>query len=74
MNFRVRLILLGSLDALIITAAVFMAYLLRFEFHVPAPHLGMIPYVILVHIIVNLLFLSWAKMYRRVWQYASVGN
>lgn len=74
MNYRDRIIFLGTFDSLIIASAVLAAYVLRFEFQVPPAHLQMVPYVILLHVVLTLLFFFRVKVYRRVWQYASVGE
>lgn len=74
MSYRLRLLYLGSLDALIILAGVTLAYLLRFDFSVKPQYISMMPFVLLAHIFVIIpAFISF-KVYRRVWQYASIGE
>ncbi len=74
LNYRVRLLLLGSIDALIVAAAVTSAYLTRFDFHIQPQYLVSMRYVVIAHIILIFFAFNWVKMYRRVWQYASIGE
>ncbi len=74
MTYRQRILMLGILDAGIVTLAVITAYLLRFEFMVPAQYLRFLPYIIVVHSAIILIALNIANIYRRVWQYASIGE
>ncbi|MDT3703459.1 MAG: nucleoside-diphosphate sugar epimerase/dehydratase [Thermincola sp.] len=68
------MLFLGILDALIIAAAVTLAYFLRFDFQVRRPYFELLPYVAAAHIMLNFFAFKWAKIYRRVWQYASIGE
>ncbi|RNB87378.1 polysaccharide biosynthesis protein [Brevibacillus fluminis] len=74
MTFRQRLLFLGTLDALIVTASVLTVYLLRFEFAVPQAEKRLLPYVIISHVILNLLGFHWMKLYHRLLQYASMAE
>jgi len=74
MHYQRRLLFLTILDSIIISAAVLLAYLLRFDFSIKPQFLPFMPYVIIMHIIVVVMCLNAAKMYRRMWQYASVGE
>lgn len=74
MNYRLRLIVLSILDAFIIAAAIFLAYLLRFDFKFQPKYFALLPYVITVHIVLIFIAFNYTKMYRRVWQYASIGE
>ena len=74
MNYKTRLLVLGMMDALIVTFAVTAAYLLRFDFAVKPQYAVSIPYVITSHIILILVSFKLTKLYRRVWQYASIGE
>lgn len=74
MSYRQRLFVLGLLDAFIIAVAVVMAYFLRFDFHIEMQYFINVPYVILAHIILIFIAFSTEKVYRRVWQYASIGE
>lgn len=66
------------MDAFIITIAVLTAYFIRFDFQVLPFVLAqpgifvLIPYVIGLHVLLNLVSFHWSKLYRRVWQYASI--
>ncbi len=74
MNYHLRLFLLELIDSIIITIAVLLAYLLRFDFHIQPRYLTVIPYVIIMNIILTLPAFVRFKIYRRVWQYASIGE
>lgn len=72
MTFRERLFYLGTLDALIVSIAVLMVFLLRFDFAIPEEYLSVIPPVIAMHVLFTLAAFYGMKLYRRVLQYASV--
>lgn len=74
MSYRLRLLYLGSLDALIILIAVTLAYFLRFDFTVKPQYISMMPFILMAHIFVLIPLFVWFRMYRRVWQYASIGE
>lgn len=74
MTFRQRLLFLGTLDALIVSVSVLAVYLLRFEFAVPQAEKRLLPYVIISHVIFNLLGFHWMKLYHRLLQYASMAE
>jgi FlaA1/EpsC-like NDP-sugar epimerase len=71
---RQRVLWLSLIDAVIISAAVVMAYLLRFDFEVEPKYFALIPYVIFMHLLLLFPAFSWVKLYKRIWQYASVGE
>lgn len=74
MGYRKRIILLALFDTSIIIGAVLFAYFLRFDFRIRQPYFSFIPYVTVMHIILIMVSFNWAKIYRRVWQYASIGE
>lgn len=74
MGFKVRVSVFAIFDMFIITAAVVMAYLLRFDFNIYNPHFALLPYVILAQVTIILAFFAFMKIYHRIWQYASVGE
>lgn len=74
MTYIQRILMLGLLDALIVSVAIILAYFLRFEFQVVQQYFVLLPYVITVHIFLIFIAFNWVKMYRRVWQYASIGE
>lgn len=74
MNYLYRILILGLLDAFIIIAAVTLAYYLRFDFRFQPQYFALLPYVIVTHIVLNLISFNLNKMYRHVWQYASIGE
>jgi len=74
LNYRKRIFMLGTLDALIVTLAVTTAYLLRFDFQIPQQFLRYLPNVIATYVILSFITFNLTKIYRRVWQYASIGE
>lgn len=74
LHYKTRCMLIGALDAAIVTLSIILAYLVRFEFAVAAKYWENVPYLILVNILVVLVALNHSKIYRRVWQYASIGE
>ncbi|MBU7007228.1 polysaccharide biosynthesis protein [Phosphitispora fastidiosa] len=74
MNYQKRILLLSFIDAVIVTAAVGLAYLIRFDFRVEPRFFALLPYVMAAHVILTQISFQWVKMYRRVWQYASIGE
>lgn len=74
MNFRKRLFILGTLDACMVAFSVITVYLLRFEFSITGDDLRILPLVVLFHVIVYFIFFSYFKLYRRVLQYAGMGE
>lgn len=74
MSYEKRIIFLNIMDAFIVTTAVIMAYLLRFDFEVQPNYLAILPQVIAAHVLIVLVIFNRANIYRRVWQYASIGE
>lgn len=74
MTYRVRLLLLLSVDAITIAAAVLFSFILRFDFGLTASHWQAIPLAIVVHVLLILTAFHCGKLYQRVWRYASVGE
>lgn len=74
MAFRKRILLLSFLDITIISLSVILAYLLRFDFGVNMKYFRYIPYVVFMHALIILPLFYRFKLYRRVWQYASIGE
>ena len=72
MTFRERLLFLGTIDAVIVSAAVLLVFLLRFDFAIPEQYVSVIPYVILIHVVLTISAFCWMKLYHRILQYASV--
>lgn len=74
MNFLKRMLLIGLLDVVVIACAVTLAYFLRFDFIIEMPYFALMPYVIAAHVVLNFMAFNWMRIYRRVWQYASIGE
>ncbi|HUU80216.1 MAG TPA: nucleoside-diphosphate sugar epimerase/dehydratase [Acidobacteriota bacterium] len=69
-NFLIVLVV----DALLLSAAWYSAYLLRFNFQVPPEHWGVItltlPFIITTKIVIFYLF----NLYQGMWRYTSIGD
>ena len=63
-----------GIDTLIICAAIFASYLLRFDGKIPSEYIVSMPYAIGLIWMVNYGVFYITKLYRRVWQYASMGE
>lgn len=74
MSYEKRIIFLNLLDAFIVTIAVTMAYLLRFDFQLQPYYYAILPQVIAAHVFIVTIIFNRANIYRRVWQYASIGE
>lgn len=74
MKRRRRYVFLLIIDACIIAVAVTLAYFLRFDFQVRSTFFALLPYVIMMHLIIMLPALHFVKLYKRMWQYASIGE
>lgn len=74
MSYQQRVIILNILDAFTVAIAVILAYLLRFDFLVQADYFAYLPQVILAHVTSIMIIFNRVNMYRRVWQYASIGE
>ncbi|GIQ71261.1 UDP-N-acetylglucosamine 4,6-dehydratase [Xylanibacillus composti] len=61
-------------DAMLIAGSVFAAYLLRFDFQIVDRYFNVLPYVIPIYIVLMLISFYSFKIYKRIWQYASVGD
>ncbi|WP_027087191.1 polysaccharide biosynthesis protein [Cohnella panacarvi] len=74
MNKYVRLIALLLIDAILVTTSVYTAYLLRFDFAIRQEFIDTLPYVFALFVILNLFSFYIFKIYKRIWQYASMGD
>jgi len=74
MSYKKRILLLSLIDLFIIAVAVMMAYLLRFDFRVREGVFEYIPYVFVMQSFIILLTFHLRNLYKRVWQYASIGE
>jgi FlaA1/EpsC-like NDP-sugar epimerase len=73
-TYRKRLAFFGVFDASVVTAAVLLGYLIRFDFEPPRQIFQFVPYVLIAHLLLILPALYAMKIYHRVWKYASVGE
>lgn len=74
MSSRHRMLIIIVVDIAIIWTAVIASYLLRFDTAVPAIyHNQMIVFALLITFICGITF-SYFRLYRHMWQYASIGE
>ncbi|MFB9274571.1 polysaccharide biosynthesis protein [Cohnella cellulosilytica] len=71
---KTRLVSLLICDALLICISVYLSYLLRFDFSIRPYFLNTLPYVMISSSIFLVASFYNFKIYKRVWQYASVGD
>lgn len=74
MSRNKRKLFLFAIDAILISGSVYMAYLLRFDFRIPTQFINTFGYVITSYLLLTILAMHVFKIYRRVWQYASIGD
>mgnify|MGYP001179522010 FL=1 len=74
MHKYVRLIALLAIDAILVVFSVYVSYLLRFDFTLRQDFRDTLPYVFSLFVFLNLCSFYLFKMYKRIWQYASVGD
>jgi FlaA1/EpsC-like NDP-sugar epimerase len=74
MNYYQRMIVMGFLDTVMVALAVLFAYLLRFDFQIKPVVLPTLPYVIGAHVVLTLIIFRFLRIYKRVWQHASIGE
>ena len=60
------------IDVFIIFSSVLISYLLRFEGNIPTMYLNSIYYTVILFECTTLTLFYFFKVYRRIWQYASI--
>lgn len=71
MSYPKRVLLLSISDAVIVSLAVLLSYFLRFDFQVVDPYRSSIPYTIVEHVLLFIIGLYMAQMYRPIFRFAS---
>ncbi|WP_284643822.1 polysaccharide biosynthesis protein [Paenibacillus silviterrae] len=74
MNRYQRKVLLVLIDVMTVSLSVYIAFLLRFDFDIKSPFIDYLPYVIFMQTFITILFFFYHNIYKRLWQYASVGD
>lgn len=74
MNKLQRIISLLLIDTVLIGLSVYAAYLLRFDFKILPQYIPTLPIVAALFMVLTLGCLAYFKIYKRVWQYASIGD
>ncbi len=62
------------IDACLVAFSIYFSYLLRFDFNIPAQFIETLGYVIITSIVFFIISFYIHKIYKRFWQYASVGD
>jgi FlaA1/EpsC-like NDP-sugar epimerase len=70
----IRLALLLVIDTFLIVCSVSFAYMLRFDFSIPTEFILTLPYSLAMSVVFILGGFYLFKIYRRIWQYASVSD
>ncbi len=74
MHKYIRLAALIFIDAVLVTLSVFIAYLLRFDFSIKDQYRDTLPYVFTLFGLLSIGSFYLFKIYRRIWQYASLDD
>ncbi|WP_274364211.1 polysaccharide biosynthesis protein [Paenibacillus thermotolerans] len=74
MNQVKRKLILMIIDSMIVGFSVYCAYLLRFDFAIKPQFISTMPLVISCFTLFTVLSLYVNKIYKKLWQYASVGD
>jgi FlaA1/EpsC-like NDP-sugar epimerase len=72
MMFRAKRVLVFILDTVLIAAALFISFLLRFDFQIPADQVNLMVQGLAVVLVVKPVLFAASGMYRNIWRYASL--
>jgi len=61
-------------DMLILTGSLFLAYLIRFDFHLPQPHSLLLYQILPFVLIVKIVCFYFFDLYRGMWRYTSIAD
>jgi len=61
-------------DMLILTSSLFLAYLIRFDFHLPQPHSLLLYQILPFVLIVKIVCFYFFDLYRGMWRYTSIAD
>jgi FlaA1/EpsC-like NDP-sugar epimerase len=70
--FRARRVLVFILDTVLIAAALFISFLLRFDFQIPSDQVHLLVQGLAVVLVVKPVLFAASGMYRNIWRYASL--
>lgn len=74
MNNRFRQAVLLLIDIILVNLAVYVMLLLRFDAQIPKSFLSAFIKLVPLFALVTIAFLTGLKLYKRVWEYASIGE
>lgn len=74
MNSTARIITLMTIDGILMSLALVISLLLRFEGDIPLQYMNAFYYLLPYYILVNIICFYLGKIYHRMWQYASLGE
>jgi FlaA1/EpsC-like NDP-sugar epimerase len=63
-----------AVDALLLSAAWYSAWLLRFNFEIPAENIGLLLRVLPLVVVIKILIFSFFDLYKGMWRYTSIGD
>ncbi|MFD0673682.1 polysaccharide biosynthesis protein [Cohnella sp. GCM10027633] len=69
---RTRLLML--VDAITIACSIIIAFLLRFDLHIPKEYFNTLSIVIPIQAILTISLMTYFRIYKRLWQYASTSD
>lgn len=72
MSSKLRSVLLMIVDAALVNLGIYISLLLRFEAEIPAQYIQSYKDLFPLITLITLFFFIGAKLYRRIWQYASL--
>ncbi|MDQ1331010.1 MAG: hypothetical protein QG578_1275 [Thermodesulfobacteriota bacterium] len=69
-----KLLIVIGIDAALITASIYGAYLARFEFSIPSQYLGLLYKALPLILLVKILSFYFFDLYRGMWRYTSIAD
>ena len=69
-----KLLIVIGIDAALITASIYGAYLVRFEFSIPSQYLGLLYKALPLILLVKIVSFYFFDLYRGMWRYTSIAD
>lgn len=74
MKKEIRVLFLAVVDILLINLSFFLSLLVRFDFKMPQQYITIYISNMLIYIIIKLTVFKLSKLYKTLWEYASIGE
>ncbi|PYI52931.1 polysaccharide biosynthesis protein [Paenibacillus flagellatus] len=74
MGKHIRILALLIIDLILVCFSIYISYLLRFDYDIRPEFKKALPYVMTVYSLLVLTCFYYYKIYKRLWQYASIGD